>query len=135
MKSKYLMTIMAALVFAFFAGNAFAQDNANDAALSMLKAFLADPASRAEYAAKNPEAKQAEQYLQQFPPHIQNRLDKIVLMIMQESLERASGHVDAMKQSGPESAFNSFSPAVQAEIQALARELENDPEFKKKQVP
>lgn len=135
MKSKYLMTIVVVLAIAFSAGNVLAQDEANEAALSMLKTFLADPAMRADYAAKNPEAKQAEQNLQQFPLHIRKRLDKIVLMIMQESAERASGNVDAMKQSGPEGAFNSFSPAVQAEIQALARELENDPEFMKKQVP
>ena len=53
-------------------------------------------------------------------------------MIMQESGANASRHVDAGKISGPEGAFNSFSPAVQREIQELAKELERDPEFMKK---
>jgi hypothetical protein len=38
---------------------------------------------------------------------------------------------DANKTSGVEAAFNSFSPAVQREIQDIARELEKDPEFMK----
>ena len=53
-------------------------------------------------------------------------------MIMQESGANASRHVDAGKISGPEGAFNSFSPTVQREIQELAKELERDPEFMKK---
>jgi hypothetical protein len=56
----------------------------------------------------------------------------VVLMIMQESGANATRHVDAAKISGPEGAFNSFSPAVQREIQAIAKELEKDPEFMKK---
>jgi len=42
-------------------------------------------------------------------------------MIMQESGANASKHVDANNASGAEGAFNSFSPAVQREIQALAK--------------
>jgi len=53
-------------------------------------------------------------------------------MIMQESGANASRHLDAARISGPEGAFHSFSPAVQKEIQDIAKELEKDPEFMKK---
>jgi len=132
MKSKYLMVGVVIFTFVFLANNAFAQDKNHEAAMSMLSSFFADPAARADYASKNPQALQAEQSLSQFPPNIQKRLEKIVLMIIQESGANASKHVDAKNTSGAEGAFNSFSPAVQREIQALAKELERDPEFMKK---
>jgi hypothetical protein len=132
MKSKYLMMGVAIFAIVFLANNAFAQDNTHEAAMSMLRDFFADPAARADYASKNPGALQAEQNLSQFPPNIQKRLENIVLMIMQESCANASRHVDTTKISGPEGAFNSFSPAVQKEIQDIAKELEKDPEFMKK---
>lgn len=132
MKSKYLVMGLAIFAFVFLANNSFAQDPAHEAAMSMLKNFFADPAARADYASKNPGALQAEQNLSQFPPNIQKRLLKIVLTILQESGANASRHVDAMKTSGAEAAFNSFSPAVQREIQNIAQELEKDPEFMKK---
>ena len=106
-----------------------AQDKTHEAAMSMLKDFYADPAARADYASKNPAALQAEQNLAQFSPNIQKRFGKIILMIMQESGTNASRHVEAGKNSGAEGAFNSFSPAVQGEIQELAKELERDPTF------
>ena len=133
MKSKYLMILgVTIFAFVFLANNALAQDKTREAAMSMLRDFFADPAARADYASKNPGALQAEQNLSQFPPNIQKRLENIVLMIMQESGANASRHVDAGKISGPEGAFNSFSPTVQKEIQELAKELERDPEFMKK---
>ena len=133
MKSKYLMILgVTIFAFVFLANKAFAQDKTHEAAMSMLRDFFADPAARADYASKNPGALQAEQNLSQFPPNIQKRLENIVLMIMQESGANASRHVDAGKISGPEGAFNSFSPTVQKEIQELAKELERDPEFMKK---
>ena len=133
MKSKYLVILgVTIFAFVFLANNAFAQDKTHEAAMSMLRDFFADPAARADYASKNPGALQAEQNLSQFPPNIQKRLEKIVLMIMQESGANASMHVDAMNTSGAEGAFNSFSPSVQKEIQDLAKELESDPEFMKK---
>jgi hypothetical protein len=133
MKSKYL-TILAVVIFAFvfLANHALAQDKTHEAAMSMLKDFFADPAARADYASKNPAALQAEQNLSQFSPNIQKRLEKIVLMIMQESRANASMNVGAENISGPEGAFNSFSPAVQREIQDLAKELERDPAYMKK---
>jgi hypothetical protein len=112
--------------------NSFAQDPAHEAAMSMLKNFFADPAARADYASKNPEALRAERNLSQFPPNIQKRLENVILMIMQESGANAIRYVDAMKTSGAEAAFDSFSPAVKREIQDIARELEKDPEFMKK---
>jgi hypothetical protein len=133
MKSKHLMMVgLAIFAFVFIANNAFAQDKTHEAAMSMLRAFFADPAARADYASKNPAALQAEQSLLAFPPNIQKRLEKVVLMIMQESIANAAKHVDAAKISGPEGAFNSFSPAVQKEIQEIAKEIERDPEFMKK---
>jgi hypothetical protein len=133
MKSKYLMILgVTIFTFVFLVNNAFAQDKTHEAAMSMLRDFFADPAARADYASKNPGALQAEQNLSQFPPNIQKRLEKVALMIMQESGANATRHVDAMKTSGAEAAFNSFSPAVQREIQNIAMELEKDPEFMKK---
>lgn len=132
MKSKYLMMGVAIFAFVLLANNAFAQDKTHEAAMSMLREFFSDPAARTDYASKNPKALQAEQNLSQFPPNIQKRFEKIILMIMQENGANASRHVDVAKTSGPEGAFNSFSPAVQKEIQSLAKELERDPEFMKK---
>ena len=133
MKSKYLMMIgLAIFAFVFLANNTFAQDKTHEAAMSMLRDFFADPAAIADNASKNPAALQSEQNLSQFPPNIQKRLEKIVLMIMPESGANASRHVDAMNTSGAEGAFNSFSPEVQREIQSLAKDLERDPEFMKK---
>jgi hypothetical protein len=132
MKSRYLMMGLAIFAFVFLANNAFAQDKTHEAAMSMLRDFFADPAARADYASKNPVALQAEKSLLVFPPNIQKRLEKVVLMIMQESSANATRHADAMKTSGAEGAFNSFSPAVKKEIQEIAKELEKDPEFLKK---
>jgi hypothetical protein len=56
-------------------------------------------------------------------------------MIMEESSANATRDVDVNKTSGAEATFNSFSPAVQREIQDIARELEKDPEFMKKAGP
>ncbi len=136
MKSKSLMILgVTIFTFVFLANNTFAQDQSHEAAMSMLKDFFADPAARADYASKNPEALQAEQNLSQFPSNIQKRLEKVVLMIMQESGVNATRYVDTKNTSGAEAAFNSFSPAVQREIQDIARELEKDPEFMKKVGP
>ena len=132
MKSRFFLAAGLAIAFVFLASNAFAQDKTHEAAMSMLQGFFADPAARADYASKNHAALQAEQGLSQFPPNIQKKLENIVLMIMQESGANASKHVDAMNTSGAEGAFISFSPAVQREIQNLAKELERDPEFLKK---
>ena len=136
MKSKYLMMMgLTVFAFVFLANNTFSQDKTHEAAMSMLRDFFADPAARADYASKNPGALQAEQSLLAFPPNVQRRLEKVVLMIMQESGANATRHIDAAKISGPEGAFNSFSPAVQKEIQEIAKELEKDPEFMKKAGP
>lgn len=133
MKFKYLIILgVIILTFAFLANNVFAQDNPHEAAMSMLRDFFANPTEQADYASKNPAALQAEQDLVQFPPNIRKRLENIVLLILQESGANAAMHVDAAKISGPEGAFNSFSPAVQREIQGLAKELERDREFLQK---
>lgn len=133
MKTKHLMMIgVAIFAIVFLANNVIAQDKTHEAAMSALASFFAAPAARTDYASKNPAALQAEQNLSQFPPNIQKRLEKIVLMIMQESGANASRHVEAGKISGPEGAFNSFSPSVQREIQDIAKELEKDQEFMKK---
>jgi len=120
MNLKYCrIIILLVLLFIFATTNVFAQDSAHEAAMSALSDFFADPSALAG------------QNLTQFSPKIQKRLEKIVLMIMQESITNVSKHVDAMDASGPEGAFNSFSPAVQKEIQDLAKELGKDPAFMK----
>jgi hypothetical protein len=133
MKFKWLhMTGCIIAVLAFSMGGVFAQDNAHTAAMSALTSLLADPATMAASASKDPEALKAAQLIMAFPPHIQKRLENVILMIVQETLANPNRPVDAMNRSGPEGAFQSFSPAVQREIQAIARELEQDPEFMKK---
>jgi len=119
-------------LFIFTAANVLAQDPAHEAAMSAITSFFADPVARANYASENPAAFKAEQNLMAFPPSIQKRLEKVVLMILQESGANSTKYADVMNMSGPEGAFNSFSPAVQKEIQDIARELEKDPEFVKK---
>jgi hypothetical protein len=121
-------------VFAVSVGSVFAQDNANTAAMSALTNFLADPAARADSVSTNPEALKAAQLIMAFPPHIQKRLENVVLMIVQDNGTNPNRSLDSLSTSGPEGAFQSFSPAVQREIQAIARELEQDPEFMKKAV-
>jgi hypothetical protein len=133
MRYKDLKLVLIIILISFFANsNACAQDPLHDQAMSALSSFFADPLAREDYAAKHPAAMKAEQDLLFFPPHIQKRLEKVVLMIMQESGSGATRHLEAAKASGPEGAFQSFSPAVQKEIQEIARELEKDPEFVKK---
>jgi len=131
MKFKHFARVAVIFIFIFAANQAFAQDKTHEAAMSMLRDFFADPAARADYASKNPAALKAEQDLAQFSPNIQKRFEKIVLLIMQESGANAAKYVETGKNSGPEAAFNSFSPAVQREIQDLAKELERDPAFVK----
>jgi hypothetical protein len=133
MKSRYGRIIyVIACILLLHAIPATAGDQADDAALALLQNFMADRAARADYASRNPQARQAELQLQQFPPAVQKRIERVVLMILEESGSGASRHVEAAKASGPEGAFLSFSPAVQQEIAAIARELEKDPEFMKK---
>jgi hypothetical protein len=122
--------IIAALVIS--AGGVFAQDSTHAAAMSALTGLLAAPATSADSLSKDPEALKAAQLITAFPPHIQKRLGNVILMIVQESGANPNKPVDSMRTSGPEGAFQSFSPAVQQEIQAIARELEQDPEFMKK---
>jgi hypothetical protein len=132
MKAKYFLA-SGVIIFMFvsLANSSFAEDPSHEAAMSMLTNFFSNPSARADYSSKNPEALKAEQNLSQFPPHIQKRLEKVVLMILQESGAKATKHVDAMNTAGAEAAFSSFSPAVQQEIQSIAKELEHDPEFMK----
>jgi hypothetical protein len=133
MKFKQLhLTGCIIAVVAISVSSVFAQDNAHTAAMSTLTTFLADPAAGADSVSRNPEALKAAQLIMAFPPHVQKRLEKVVLMIVQESGANPNRSVDSMNRSGPEGAFQSFSPAVQREIQAIARELEQDPEFMKK---
>jgi hypothetical protein len=130
MKYKQLCFSTAMLVISVSGG--FAQDNAHTAAVSALTSLLADPVARVDSGVKGPEALKAAQLLMAFPPHIQRRLENVILMILQESGTSSNSHVDALNISGPKGAFQSFSPAVQREIEAMARELEQDPEFMKK---
>ncbi len=133
MKSRYkLIMYVIFCILLLQAIPATAGDRADDAAIALLQSFMADPAARADYASRNPQARQAELQLQQFPPAVQKRIERVVIMIMEESGSGASRHVEAAKASGPEGAFLSFSPAVQREIAAIARELAKDPEFMKK---
>ena len=133
MKYKRLYFSIAMLILLIISvSSVFAQDNAHTAAMSALTSLLADPAARVDSVVKDPEALKAAQLLTAFPPHIQKRLENVVLMIIQENGTNPNSYVDALNISGPKGAFQSFSPTVQREIGAIARELEQDPEFMKK---
>jgi hypothetical protein len=132
MKNRHWTMGWVLFLFFVLAGHAFAQDKAHEAAVSMLGNIFADPAAMTELASQHAGGLPAARSLLAFPPHIQKRLEKVVLMIIQESGADAVKYTDTLKTSGPEGAFDSFSPAVQREIREIAEELEKDPEFMKK---
>ncbi|MCE5262655.1 MAG: hypothetical protein LLG97_03880 [Deltaproteobacteria bacterium] len=132
MKNRHWTMGWVLFVFFVLAGSTYAQDKAREATVSMLGDFFADPAAITELASQPAGGSPAVRSLMTFPPHIQKRLEKVVLMIVQESGADAVKYTDTLKTSGSEGAFHSFSPAVQREIQEIAEELEKDPEFMKR---
>jgi hypothetical protein len=124
-------TLATTLLFAALAapGLAAAQAGSDDAALGDLERMLADPAARNENAASDPHAAAVEDLLGGYPPYAQQELGAIAMMIVRESGEDASQHVDAYQRGGPEAAARSFSPAVRARVAALEQRLAQDPSF------
>ncbi len=112
------------------AQSAPAQDDGSDAAaLGELDGMLSNPAARAENAAGDPNAAQAEGLFAGFPPYAQQELNSIVMQVMQESGEGATKHTDAYAGGGAQAAEASFSPSVRARIAALEKRLAADPSF------
>lgn len=109
---------------------AYAQSDADDAAaLSEVEGLLSSPAARAENAAGDPRAAQAEGLFQGFPAYAQKELNAIVMQILQESGAGAARHTDAYSAGSAGAAEASFSPAVRSRIQALEAKLTSDPGF------
>ena len=84
MKSKFLMMGLAIFAVTFLAitNITLAQDKSHEAAMSMLKAFFADPAARADYASKNPAALQHTGFSFIFPGIQSNMMSAVYLQII-----------------------------------------------------
>jgi hypothetical protein len=93
MNMRYFrIIVLLVTLFIFTDANVLAQGPTHEAAMSALTSFFTYPVARADDASKNPDALKAEQNLMAFPPNIQKRLEKVVLMIMQESGANATRH-------------------------------------------
>lgn len=109
------------------AGGNWADDNLafagehEDRALAELRKFLFDASARKGFAAQDAAAARAESDLSRYSPEIQQELLEIVMMIMTES--KGSPGTASLNAANPSGAMQSFSPAVQARIQAIARKI------------
>ena len=101
----------------------------NAAALADLREFLFNPTARKDFSNGKSDATSANNFLEAFPPWAQNELLDIVMMIVTESMEGSSKHVDAYKNGGVQGATASFSPAVRARVDAFIQRLSTDPTF------
>jgi len=101
----------------------------NAAALADLRAFLFNPTARKDFSNGKSDATAANNFLEAFPPWAQNELLDIVMMIVTESMEGSSKHVDAYRNGGVQGATASFSPAVRARVDAFIQRLSADPAF------
>ena len=99
---------------------AFAREH-EDRALAELRKFLFDASARKGFAAQDPAAGRAESDLSRYSPEIQQELLEIVMMIMTES--KGNPGAASLNAANPAGAMQSFSPAVQARIQAVARKI------------
>lgn len=110
------------------ATSVFAQ-SANEQALGDLRKFLFDPQARASFVHGKADASAANHFLESFPPWAQQDLLEIVMMVVTEEGANADRRSQTLARSGGLAAKNSFSPPVQAKIEALFRKLEKDPAF------
>ena len=112
-------------------GSAYAQDRHDQVALMQLESLLMNDVARRAAAGQSEQGIQANQKLESMPPYAQKEILGIIMAIMKERREAASEHVDAFQASGPEAAAMSFSPEVQARVQALSKRLAADKKFKR----
>jgi hypothetical protein len=103
---------------------AFAGEH-EDRALAELRKFLFDASARKGFAAQDAAAGRAESGLSRYSPEIQQELLEIVMMIMTES--KGNPGAASLNAANPAGAMQSFSPAVQARIQAVARKIAAQP--------
>ena len=101
----------------------------NGAALADLREFLFNPSARKDFSNGKADGTAANNFLEAFPPWAQNELLDIVMMIVTESMEGSSKHVDAYRNGGVQGATASFSPAVRARVDAFIQRLSADPAF------
>ncbi|MDD5711375.1 MAG: hypothetical protein PHY31_01305 [Smithellaceae bacterium] len=132
MKSTALCLALTALVLVMGPAAVAAQDSAHEAAMGVLKQYLTDPAALDAYATSNPDQLKAIQGFTALPPKIQQRIMKVVLMLLEERGGDTTKYLDAESASGPEATFRAFPPDVQREIEDIASELAKDPEFMKR---
>ncbi len=96
-----------------------------------LQSLLMNDVARRAAAGQSEEGMKANQKLESMPPYAQKEMLSIIMAIMKERGEAASEHVDAFQASGPEAAAISFSPAIQARIQALSKRVAADENLKR----
>ncbi len=102
-------------------GNAAFAGEHEDRALAELRKFLFDASARKGFAAQDLAAGRAESDLSSYSPQIQQELLEIVSIIMTES--KGNPGAASLNAVNPAGAMQSFSPAVQARIQAVARKI------------
>jgi len=129
MRPLVLPAALAALVLASPPAAPGQSVDPDPAALAETRRLLGDPAAREAWAARSPQAAEADALASGFPPWAREEIDEIVMLILQESGEGASRHTDAYQRGGAAAAMGSFSPAVRARIAALEERLAADPEF------
>jgi len=127
--------LIAGFVLTVFVGSgpASAQTTQDQEALNAVRALLFNDTERKALGATDPKARDANNYLEQFPADAQQEILEIVMLIMTESGEGALKHGDAFNKGGAAGAMKSFSPEVQKRIKALGEKLNKDPKFKKSQ--
>ncbi len=132
-RTALTLSIAASLTLAvpLASGVAYAQDRHDEVALMQLQSLLMHDVARRAAAGQSEEGMKANQKLESMPPYAQKEMLSIIMAIMKERGEAASEHVDAFQASGPEAAAMSFSPAIQARIQALSKRLAADENFKR----
>lgn len=134
MTSAALGFTTAVLVILTWAPNASAQSlgqGVDAGAIADLQKFIFDDVARRAEVNKpgNTAGKQANDFVEAFPPWATQEIFEIMMMIMRESGEKALKHSDAYAAGGVQGARASFSPAVNARVDALIKRLEADRSF------
>lgn len=129
-----LATLLLALATLTSSQSGHAQDlgpGVDAGAIDDLRKFIFnDVARRREVNAPgNGAAKQANDFAEAFPPWATQEIFEIMMMIMSESGEGAMKHANAYGSGGVQGARGSFSPAVNARVDALVKRLEADKNF------
>lgn len=120
------------LLACLFSGIASSQElgaGVDAGAINQLQKMIFDGAARKAAANQTAQGKQANDFVEAFPPWATQEILEIMMMIMKESGEGAVKHSNAYNSGGVGAARASFSPAVNARVDALIKRLAADPGF------